>query len=146
MADVFELAKEMQADFDKQKEELENSRKGLNLRAAKIKKAEGEITEKEKQLGEWERVLNQKYEEVSRMENAKFIEMRAQQDVAKAEQQRAETRRVLEETEKRLLEIKLREEEVVAREQAVTQREKDYREKIRREIADKMASQYLGLK
>lgn len=146
MPDVLELAKEMQADFDKQREEMENLKKGLNLRAAKVKKAERELEEKNKQLAEWEVALNKKYEEVSRMENAKFLEMKAQQEVAKAEQERIEIRRIAEETELKLAEIKLREEEVVAREQAVTQREKGYREKIKRQVADKMAEQYLGLK
>lgn len=146
MPDVLELAKEMQADFDKQRIEVENLKKGLDLRAAKVKKAEKEIEEKNKQLAEWEIALNKKYEEVSRIENAKFLEMKAEQEVAKAEQERIEIRKIAEDTEKKLAEIKLREEEVVVREQEVTQREKDYREKIKRQVADKMAEQYLGLK
>lgn len=146
MPDVLELAKEMQADFNRQQEEMENLKKGLNLRAAKVKKAERELEEKNKQLAEWEIALNKKYEEVSRIENAKFLEMKAEQEVAKAEQERIEIRKIAEDTEKKLAEIKLREEEVVVREQEVTQREKDYREKIKRQVADKMAEQYLGLK
>ena len=146
MVDVFSLAQEIQAEFYKQKVEIDNLKKGLDLRMARVKKAERDAQEKNVQLADWEKVLNKKYEEVSRMENAKFLELRAQQDNVKAEEQRKDALRISEETEKMLMEVKQRQTEVQAREVAVTEREKDYRQKIKREVADKMAETYLGIK
>lgn len=144
MSDVLSLAQEMQSEFDQLKAELDNQKQSITMRTAKVKKAEVANAEKEKQLNEWEKVLNKKYEEVQRMENAKFLEMKANQEFGNAQAEKEQAVKIKKETESLIDELKLRESEVQAREMALTEREKQYRAKIKQEIANKMAEQYLG--
>ena len=113
---------------------------------ARIKKREGDIAEREKQLSEWEAVLNKKYEEVSRLENASILESRAQDQDNKAQMRLAEARKDAEEAQKKLAEVTLREAQILERELAVTTREKEYRTKLQQEFAQSLVAGITGRK
>lgn len=144
--DIVTLAQQAQEQVDAQQKEIDGQKKGLDLRMARIKKRETEIAEKEKQLAEWEVVLNKKYEEVSRIENARLIEMRANDQETKAQIQLAEARKTAEQAKNKLAEVTLREQQILDRELAVTTREKEYRTKLQQEFAQSLVAGITGRK
>jgi exonuclease VII large subunit len=142
MADVLQLAQEIEQTFTQEREAIDNLKKGLDLRVAKVKKRERDIDEREKQLAEWERALNAKYEEVSRIENAKELEEKARIKNADTELTFKNVVAERQKAEQSLIEVQARQDEVLKRELAVSEREKTYREKIRREFADSLVSKF----
>lgn len=139
-----QLADEADKLVKAQLDEVEKAKVGLNLRTARVKKSERDAQEKEKQLAEWEQALNRKYEEVSRMENAKFLETKANQQNERASQMLAKAEELKTKAEAELAEAKFMKEEITARELAITAREKDMRERIKREVADGLLKSFSG--
>lgn len=139
-----QLADEADKLVKAQLDEVEKAKVGLNLRTARVKKSERDAQEKEKQLAEWEQALNRKYEEVSRLENAKFLETKANQQNERASQMLAKAEELKTNAEAELAEAHLMKEEITARELAVTAREKDMRERIKREVADGLLKSFSG--
>jgi hypothetical protein len=139
-----QLADEADKLVKAQLDEVEKAKVGLNLRTARVKKSERDAQEKEKQLAEWELALNRKYEEVSRMENAKFLESKANQQNERASQMLAKAEDLKTKAEAELAEAHFMKEEIAARELAVTAREKDMRERIKREVADGLLKSFSG--
>lgn len=136
MADaILSYVQKIQDELDAREVEVENLKKGATLRTAQVKKREQQAQEKEVQLAEWEKVLNRKYEEVSRLENAKLMELRSQENHEKTIQKRKEVEVLLKEANEKLAEAKMLRDEVLKRELAVTEREKKTREEVRIEIA-----------
>ena len=144
--DILQAAQEAQDFIKTQQDEIEGKKKGLDLRMARIKKRETDIQDREKQLAEWEVVLNRKYEEVSRLENATLLESRAQDQEIKAEAKLAEARKKAEKVDVQLKEIAIREQQVLDRELAVTTREKEYRTKLQQEFAQSLVAGITGRK
>lgn len=139
-----QLADEADKLVKAQLDEVEKAKVGLNLRTARVKKSERDAQEKEKQLAEWERELDKKYEEVSRMENAKFLESKANQQNERASQMLAKAEELKTKAEAELAEAHFMKEEIAARELAITAREKDMRERIKREVADGLLKSFSG--
>lgn len=139
-----QLADEADKLVKAQLDEVEKAKVGLNLRTARVKKSERDAQEKEKQLAEWEQALNRKYEEVSRLENAKFLETKANQQNERASQMLAKAEELKTKAEAELAEAKFMKEEITARELAITAREKDMRERIKREVADGLLKSFSG--
>lgn len=138
MADISELdfaslAQQLNDFFDAQKNEITNLKKGLDLRTARIKATERDVEEKKKQLDEWDKVLNKKYEEVSRLDNARKMEEGARLEHVEADRKIADAQKQLDEVTVKLKEVEAREKEVVLRELAVSDREKNYRKTIKEE-------------
>lgn len=142
--DIVTIAQQAQELVEKEKQEIDGQKKGLDLRMARIKKRENEIDERDKQLAEWEKALNKKYEEISRIENAKLLEMRANDQETKAQIKLAEANKLAEEGRQKLAEVALREQQVLDRELAVTTREKEYRTKLQQEFAQSLVAGITG--
>lgn len=143
---LIQIAEEAQKMVDAQLEEVEKLKVGLNLRQARVKKAERDAQEKEKQLAEWDKALNKKYEEVSRLENARFMEVKASQQNEHAGAKLEEAKALVKKAEADLAEAKQLRAEITEHELAVTAREKDMRERIRREVADSLLTSFTGKK
>lgn len=137
------MAEEAQKEIEIQQAEIEKDKKGLSLRTGRVKKRENDALEKEKQLAEWERALNAKYEEVSRIENAKFLEMKSSQENEKAGMRLEEARKLIIEAESKMAEAKMMEEQVLEREKKVLAREKNMRERIKNEVAQGLLKGFL---
>lgn len=144
--DIISLAQQAQELVDTQQKEIDGQKKGLDLRMARIKHRETDIAEREKQLSEWEVALNKKYEEISRIENAKLLEMRANDQETKAQIQLAEARKTADQAKSKLAEVELREQQILDRELAVTTREKEYRTKLQQEFAQSLVAGITGRK
>jgi len=142
--DILTFAQQAQDEVTKLHQEIDGQKKGLDLRMARIKKRESEIAERDKQLGEWEKVLTKKYDEVSRIENARLLEMRANDQETKAQIKLAEANKTLEAAKKQLAEAALREQQVLDRELAVTTREKEFRTKLQQEFAQSLVAGITG--
>jgi len=142
--DIITIAQQAQELVENEKKEIDGQKKGLDLRMARIKKRESEIAERDKQLAEWEVALNKKYEEISRIENAKLLEMRATDQENKAQVKLAEANKLAEQAKEKLAEIELREQQVLDRELAVTTREKEYRTKLQQEFAQSLVAGITG--
>lgn len=144
--DIIEIAQQAQDLVKSQQHEIDAQKKGLDLRMARIKKREGDVAEREKQLSEWETVLNKKYEEVSRLENASILESRAKDQDNKAQMRLAEAMKKAEAAQAKLAEAELREQQVLERELTVTTREKEYRTKLQQEFAQSLVAGITGRK
>lgn len=144
--DFMELAQEMQDDINRQREELDNVSKSITMRTGKVKKRETAAEEKEKQLSEWEKALDRKYEEISRLENSKLMELRANEQMELATSKLTEARTLEDKAKEVIKEAEFREQQILEREMAVTEREKTFREKIRREFADSFVAGITGKK
>lgn len=142
--DIITIAQQAQDEVTKLHQEIDGQKKGLDLRMARIKKRESEIAERDKQLGEWEKVLTKKYDEVSRIENARLLEMRANDQETKAQIKLAEANKTLEAAKNKLAEAALREQQVLDRELAVTTREKEFRTKLQQEFAQSLVAGITG--
>ena len=144
--DILQLAQQAQDIVNSQQKEIDGQKKGLDLRMARIKHREKDVDERDKQLAEWEVALNKKYEEVSRIENARLLEMRANDQETKAQIKLAEARKTADDAKAKLAEVTLREEQILARELAVTTREKEYRTKLQQEFAQSLVAGITGRK
>lgn len=144
--DIVQIAQQAQELVDKQQSEIDGQKKGLDLRMARIKHRETELMEREKQLSEWEKALTKKYDEVSRLENAKLMEIRATDQENKAQIKLAEARKSADEAKAKLAEVELREQQILDRELAVTTREKEYRTKLQQEFAQSLVAGITGRK
>lgn len=142
--DIITIAQQAQDLVKLQQDEINGQKKGLDLRMARIKHRETEIAERDKQLAEWEKALNKKYEEVSRIENARLLEMRATDQETKAQIKLAEANKLAEQAKAKLSEVALREQQVLDRELAVTTREKEYRTKLQQEFAQSLVAGITG--
>lgn len=131
-----EVAQAWQLQLEAEREQIENQKKGLDLRQSRIKKREVEQAEKDKQLSEWERALNKQYEEVRRLVNVKKAQEKAEQDLTDADRRMKQVNERLRQAEELEAANKLRQEELIAKEQRILEREKTYREKIRQETVD----------
>jgi hypothetical protein len=67
---ISELASKLEAELEAQKEELAKRKIGLDLRQSRIKKKEVDQNERDIQVQQYEKLLDQKYEELSRKQNA----------------------------------------------------------------------------
>jgi len=149
MADTksfIQLAEEAEKFIKIQKEEIDKKNKSISMRTGRVKKQEQQALEKEKQLKEWETALNAKYEEISRIENAKFLELRANQDNERAGQKLAEAQKLSKQAEEMMAEAKAMKEEIYKREEKCTIREKGMRERIKNEVAQGLMAGFMGKK
>ena len=138
-----QLAEQAEAEIAASKVEIDKQKKGLDLRTGRVKQRERNVTEKEKQLGEWEKALNAKYEEISRMENAKFLEMKANQQNNSAEIKLSEARELVKKGEADMAEAKAMQAEILERETKCTIREKDMRKRIKNEVAQGLLAGFM---
>lgn len=139
-----QLAEEAQILLDTQAQEIQSQKKGLDLRAAKVKKSERDIAEKEKQLAEWEAALTKQYDEVSRIKNAVRLETKASEAEERANMTLEQAELKLKEANQAIKQAELMREEILDREERCTAREKDMRERIRQELAGGLLKSFTG--
>jgi hypothetical protein len=146
MPNILKFAEEAQSQIDKQLKEIEGKNKALSMRTGRVKKRETAANERDKQLGEWEKALEKKYEEVQRLDAAKLAELRSQENDLKADNKLEEARELTKKNDEKLAQIKQREAEVLAREKEATKREKGMRKKLQAEFAESLVKGLTGKK
>lgn len=72
--DLLESVKKVQEELTAREDAISRAKTGLDLRSSRVKKRERDLDEREKQLGEWEKVLTAKFEELHRIRNAQVLE------------------------------------------------------------------------